>query len=357
MRRATLLAMALIGCVFVASTTEYIFRNKKARMVAVKLEKEFALGERSDGKEALFQSVRSFRVDNKGNIYVLDYKAPKLLKISDSGELIFSVGRKGQGPGEFMAPSRIELGKNNSILIYDVGNRRLTHFSAVTGELLAEKSTAKWPRLISIDEDSKGFFYGYQTLYEPRNTVRVISKFSPELDLVKEVFRLEVKPLGKEVEIFSPRLLFRVLEDDRLLAANSAVYDFYWYSPEGNLVRTVNNTYERIPITEADKKREIEVFTEGAPAPRDQVFVFPDNYPPIDSMITDDKDNIFVRRYENDKAGNHIYEAFNKEGESLGKFPLGFTVFCIVGDRMYSLEADEGGFDCICRYRYKIIKK
>lgn len=356
MNRHVLFVIALGTLVLAASAGQQATKNKKQRMVSIRLEKELTLGELPDRKEPLFQSIRSFRVDEKGNIYVLDSRAPKLIKFGPDGQLLFSVGRKGQGPGEFMVPSGIELGKDNTILVYDLGNKRIAYFSSATGELVEEKSTAKWPRFIRIDDDSQGFFYGYQTLYEPGKTVRVISKLSPELTLVKEVFCLEDKPLGKEVEIFRPRLLYRVLEDDRLLAANSNVYTLYWYSSEGILARTVNNAYERVPITVADKGREIEAFTEGAPAPKDQVFVFPDNYPPIDHMITDNKDNLFIRRYQVDEAGNHYYEMFSKEGKPLGKFALGFTISCIVDDKMYSLESDQRGFNQICRYKFKIAK-
>ncbi len=357
MSRLTWLAMASISCMLGACTSQSIIENKPARIVDVKIEKELTLGERSDGKGALFQSVRSFRVDHKGHIYVLDSRAPRLLKFNGTGELLFSIGQKGQGPGEFMVPIGMELGKNGSVLIYDIGNRRLAYFSADTGELIEEISTAKQPRMFRIDDDSQGNFYCYQVLPGPEKTVRLISKYSPTFEFIKEIIRVEEKPLGNEIQVIPTSLLFRILADDGLLVAKSDEYKFYRYNSTGGIAKTVSNDYKRVNVTAADKEREIKIRFEGAPAPKDQVFVFPDYYPPIEYLITDDEDNIFVRQYEVDKAGRHFYEAFNREGRSLGKFALGFTVNCIVGDRMYSLEDDDEGFNQICRYKFEIRMK
>jgi hypothetical protein len=356
MKRKVFMAAALAGAVFTAGTAQQALKNKESRIVPIKLEKELTLGERADGQEALFQSIRSFRVDDKGNFYVLDSRAPKLMKFDRDGKVLFSVGRKGQGPGEFMAPSGIEWGKNGSILITDMGNRRLAYFSADDGELLEEKSTAKWPRFFRIDDDSQGFFYGYQILYEPGKKVGVMSKFNPALDLVKEVFRVEDKLTENEIDLFSPGLFFRVLGNDGLLVAKNIEYALHWYDSNGDLVRTAHNAYRRVPLTAADKEREIRAFLEGGPAPKDQIFVFPDHYPPIQAMITDDQDNVFIRRFQVERAGHHYYEAFNKDGKPLGKFPLGFNLFCVAGDKMYSLETDPNGFDQICRYRFKLMQ-
>ena len=357
MKRTAFVAAVLVGAGILSGASQPVLKNKKPRVVSIKLEKELTLGESPGGQMALFQSIRSFRVDNQSNIYVLDSRAPKLIKFDSRGNVLFSIGRKGQGPGEFMVPTMMELGKQNSILVYDLGNRRLSYFSADTGALLEEKSTARLGRLFRVDDDSQGSFYGYQILYEPGKKVLIISKISPSLEPIKDIFRLEDKQLENEVKPYAPSLLFRVLSDDRLLVANDGEYKFYWHDANGGLVRTALTDYRPVTFTAADKERYLKALTEdGGPPPRDQVFVFPDKYPPIEHMITDDQDNVFIRTYDTDKEGRHYYEAFSKNGKPLGRFPLGFNVSCVVGNKMYSLERDDNGFDRICRYSYRIVK-
>jgi hypothetical protein len=92
MNKRVLLVIALGTLFLTASAGQHAVKNKKQRMVSIRLEKELVLGELPDRKEPLFQSIRSFRVDGKGNIYVLDYKAPKLIKLGSDGYVIFCIG-------------------------------------------------------------------------------------------------------------------------------------------------------------------------------------------------------------------------------------------------------------------------
>lgn len=357
MKKTAFVAIILVCAGILTGASQTNLKNKKQRVVSIKLEKELTLGESAGGQTALFQSIRSFRVDNLGNIYVLDSRAPKLIKFDSRGNVLFSIGRKGQGPGEFMVPLMMELGKQNSILVYDLGNRRLSYFSADSGALLEEKSTARLGRLFRVDDDSQGNFYGYQILYEPGKKVLIISKFSPSLEPIKDIFRLEDKQLANEVKPYAPSLIFRVLSDDSLLVANDGEYKFYWHDANSSLVRTALTDYRPVTFTATDKERYLKALSaEGGPPPKDQVFVFPDKYPPIEYLITDDQDNIFIRTYATDKDGRNYYEAFSKGGKPRGRFPLGFNVLCIVGNKMYSLERDDNGFDRICRYSYRIVK-
>jgi hypothetical protein len=357
MKKTAFVAVALVCAGILSGASQINLKNKKQRVVSIKIEKELTLGESPGGQTALFQSIRSFRVDNSGNIYVLDSRAPKLIKFDSRGNVLFSIGRKGQGPGEFMVPMMMEHGKQNSILVYDLGNRRLSYFSADSGALLEEKSTARLGRLFRVDDDSQGNFYGYQILYEPGKKVLIISKFSPSLEPVKDIFRLEDKQLENEVKPYAPNLQFRVLSDDGLLVGGDGEYRFYWHDANGGLFRTALTDYRPVTFTATDKERYLKALAaDGGPPPKNEIFVFPDKYPPIEHLITDDRDNIFVRTYDTDKKGGYYYEAFSKDGKPLGRFPLGFTVSCIVGNNMYSLEKDDNGFDRICRYSYNIVK-
>jgi hypothetical protein len=358
MKRMVLVALAFVGAGIIAGASQPVLKNKKPRVVSIKLEKELTLGERDGGQTALFQSIRSFKADDRGNIYVLDSRAPKLTKFDSLGNVLFSIGRKGQGPGEFMVPTMMELGKQRSVLVYDVGNRRLSYFSADTGALLEEKSTGRLGRLFRVDDDSQGFFYGCQVLYEPGKRVLVVSKFNPSLEPIKDILRVEGKELENEIMPYAPTLFFQVLSDDRLLVANDSEYKFYWHDVNGDLARVALTDYRPVTFTAADKERYLRSFVEdGGPLPGDRVFVFPSKYPPIERMITDDHDNIFIRTHDADREGRHYYEAFNRDGKPLGRFALGFNVSCIVGDKMYSLERDENGFDRICRYAFEIGKQ
>ncbi len=58
-------------------------------------------------KDLLFASIPSLCEDARGNFYVLDRMESKVHRFSPEGRPLGAFGRKGQGPGDFEAPSRI----------------------------------------------------------------------------------------------------------------------------------------------------------------------------------------------------------------------------------------------------------
>lgn len=62
----------------------------------------------------------SVRVDLKGNIYILDYSIPGIVKISYDEKTITSFGKgKGKGPGELLNPTDFFVDNNQNIWVVD----------------------------------------------------------------------------------------------------------------------------------------------------------------------------------------------------------------------------------------------
>jgi hypothetical protein len=79
-------------------------------------------------KQVLIGSIRKLSVDPEGNFWVLDSRAYRINKYSKSGKFIWSIGEKGQGPGEFLRPFDFFIGKEN-IFVVDPMARKLDVFS------------------------------------------------------------------------------------------------------------------------------------------------------------------------------------------------------------------------------------
>lgn len=68
--------------------------------------------------------------DSKGNIFVLDGYDAKVLKFDPAGNYLTSIGGKGQGPGEFQAPTRIIIDGQDRLYVQDIVRMALFVFSA-----------------------------------------------------------------------------------------------------------------------------------------------------------------------------------------------------------------------------------
>jgi hypothetical protein len=67
--------------------------------------------------------------DRRGNYFVLTPADWKINVFSPEGRHTGVLGRKGAGPGEFERAVAVAIGLEDSVFVFDQGNRRLTVFS------------------------------------------------------------------------------------------------------------------------------------------------------------------------------------------------------------------------------------
>lgn len=85
---------------------------------------EVTIDESSMPEDIFFARVADITCDNDGFVYVCDSRANNIKKFSQEGEYIATIGRKGQGPGEFNWPFLITINRSH-IFVWDMGNYRI----------------------------------------------------------------------------------------------------------------------------------------------------------------------------------------------------------------------------------------
>ena len=93
--------------------------------------------------------------DTAGNIYVSDQKWCHVFKFDSNGDFIKIIGRKGQGPGEFMNPYCINLTKD-FLVVSDTNGRKIQFFDR-DGKYLKSIKTLK--PYFEIVADAEGIIY------------------------------------------------------------------------------------------------------------------------------------------------------------------------------------------------------
>ncbi|MBP2681470.1 MAG: 6-bladed beta-propeller, partial [Candidatus Krumholzibacteriota bacterium] len=63
----------------------------------------------SDEEDVLFGVVAQITSDDSGNVYALDAQLNQVVIFSPEGKYLRSIGREGEGPGEFQRPSDLFL--------------------------------------------------------------------------------------------------------------------------------------------------------------------------------------------------------------------------------------------------------
>ena len=58
-------------------------------------------------------------MDKEGNIYILDTGNSRIQKFGPDGKYVATIGRKGQGPGEFIMPESLDIDAAGNIIVHD----------------------------------------------------------------------------------------------------------------------------------------------------------------------------------------------------------------------------------------------
>ena len=89
---------------------------------------------KTDGpEEYLFGTVGAITVDDDHNVYVLDGQARHVRVYDSAGTYVATLGRRGEGPGEFQVPIGIAI-SNSRVLVRDPANARVQLFHLETWE-------------------------------------------------------------------------------------------------------------------------------------------------------------------------------------------------------------------------------
>jgi 6-bladed beta-propeller protein len=121
------------------------------------------------------QGVYFFRVTSAAFgdsvIYVADGGAAQLWVLDENGQAPRSVGRQGQGPGEFMLPTDVQVLGNRGPFVWDARQRRLSEFEP--GGTLEHAASAvsslppSDPWLVGLPDNGDRFLIASQRLVPP----------------------------------------------------------------------------------------------------------------------------------------------------------------------------------------------
>ena len=318
------------------------------------LKEDLSIGESEGKEEYLFSRIDGIDVDNNENIYVLNDKTPYIRVFSRSGEFTKTIGRKGQGPGEFQSPRFIQITPQEEVMVFDPATRRLTFFSP-DGKYLGHISTAKinYP-FAPIKMDPGGNLIAKLVIWPSEGGGVELKKFDSDLKLLTMIYKTRIDEPDKEMEIraMRPSLYFAISKEGNVIWGNSRSYELEVLNLEGKLIKKIMKDYKPIKITEKDK----EIFKLRARRiiNRGYELLFPKYFPAFQNISIDCEGRIFVGPYERIESGEddfYYYDVFDSEGKYIAKIPIKSSPRLWKKGKLYSIEEDEEGYQIVKRYK------
>jgi hypothetical protein len=79
----------------------------------------------TEDEHLAFNYPSDVAADKDGNIYILDSANTRIQKFGPDGKFLATIGRKGQGPGEFLMPDAIDFDKDGNLVVADSPQARI----------------------------------------------------------------------------------------------------------------------------------------------------------------------------------------------------------------------------------------
>jgi len=319
------------------------------------LTEEMSLENRG-GSDELFSNVYDFDVDNEGNIYVLDRRAPYIRIFDREGRFLRSFGKKGQGPGEFQVPTFLEISPDGRLLCFDPLASRLTSFSLL-GEFLEQTVYTRKRAFGPSHIDSHGNLIGRVALAPEPIGGQVLQIMNPDGSRILDVYKIEsdLSKRGKrEFDVGKPRLCFAFDRSDRIYWGYADTYELRLIEANGTLLKIIRNQSKRIAISPEDITGLENFYASTVQA--GFKLVFRDSFPFYNSISIDTQNRIFIQTFEKEHRSpdRYYYDIYDPDGRYLAKvlIPANLNEMSVwAGDKLYTREIDADGIEKIVRHR------
>ncbi len=121
---ATLLAVRPV------TAQEIIELPAEDRVLEAEFEDVYRVGTMAGDDWEQFGNVRRVAFDGVGRLFIFDSQADRIHVVGPDGEYLHTIGRSGEGPGEFRRPDGLAVTRDGRVVIADLGHRAYHIFGA-----------------------------------------------------------------------------------------------------------------------------------------------------------------------------------------------------------------------------------
>ena len=325
--------------------------------------------EAMSGDDVFLSSVWDIGVDSRGQVYLIDFAEDGIMVLSPDLTHDRTIGREGEGPGEFLYPSRLQLLPGDSLMVWDSRLQRSTVFAAGSDEpaydhspATPERIDAAWrlPGSTRYIARSSPFFTPDASDEGRTQVLRFVREEAGRLldEVVAEypddeglVYRrpgsvmVGPHPFGRQsfVEINARERIVLASSD----AVGARIIDF-----RGQVESAFAWETAAIRVTAEELDRAVE----EAMDPLDEVLRdgAPYVWPAVTGLAVDDEDRIWLGIRKPDRSFAE-WAAFMEDGTHLLSvdLPVGFEVHAVHGGRIIGVARNELDVPRVMAYRLR----
>jgi hypothetical protein len=334
------------------------------------LEEDLSIGNEEDDNCYFYKTV-DMEVDIEGNIYVLDRANYRVQKFDKDGNYILTMGRKGQGPGEFETLGNLLIDRAGRVCVSD---RQMIHVFNLNGQL---------EECLNFHRNFSSFSFTDSGEIICRVSTRVAEGRAEKIALLQQdgqLLKSYISSLMPAIKIknriiiggniYNPRLNLCSWTNGAAVYGLSSEYRLYFINSLGETSFLAQKEEEPEVIS---KKEKNEFFDEMLKSQRERQRLFPDSkllsmdeikkayaFPKYKSfyaiLLSDENGNVFVFRIPplNRTLTETEFDFFNSEGYYLYRIKMATLPRVIRNGYIYREKWDsDNEFFRIKRYKIK----
>lgn len=308
---------------------------------AVEMEQLWELGGETDDEDQFFGVISDIHIDNEGNVYLLDSQLSEVKIFTGDGEFVRTIGREGEGPGEFRRPTRMFFTKDGNIGVMQTVPAKIVLLSP-TGDPMGEHPLPEPEdggfQLITSGQASEGYLVlamARTKLAEDQSTwartdflTRIDSKGTQVAEYAKKTTNINfADPVLNFAEWDTFERRWTVAPDGKVYACESYPdYVITVWNTDGSVDKKITREFKHRAHTAKEKEfltKMMEHFAQQIPNCRVQV---EDNVKDIEGFHIRDDGSIWVLNskgshdYPDDAVG--VFDLYNKEGQFVRQVTL-----------------------------------
>ncbi len=325
--------------------------------VAFNLVEEVSIGKEIGEEEYLLNRPSQMHVDNQGYIYILDNRDCHILVYDDMGKYVRTIGRKGQGPGEFMSLAFFDFSQDGRVFVNDYMNQRITIFDR-EGNPLGDFKLEGFYRGMLFASDSRVYFQKTSRKKE----VELTSEYQ-EIQMITSIFSMDSEGQNKNriMDIETDTIKTKAIEGGALIVGGSRTIRFVWaLDPRGKLYVGFSKTYQ-ITVLNADGSVEFRFGREYTAVANEEHKENPqlNEFHPafFPNMLIDGDSNCWIRQFTPADFEGYLYDIFNHEGIFIKQAVLSYPLYMFKEGKAYSLLVSGFDYPMVKRFRLEEIKE
>ena len=326
------------------------------------LKEDLILGSEAD-ENYLFYRVWDIKTDDERNIYVLDSGANRIQKYDKNGNYQQSIGRQGQGPGEFERPISLSFDNNKNLYVSEMAK---IHMFDPEGKFVRTTTVPFFYMDFAADGEGHFVVTGRITIEGAQNLgVLILDSDGKIRKKIAEFPGLPMHESGMTISHdYTPEIRFSSIPDKGFVYGYNLDYRLHITDWSGKSVIIIEKDVPSQTISSKEinkiiddvRKNTNEAGLGWSKSVVEKMANLPKHRPFFDRIRVDDEGRMYVRQRKSviDESGEMFFDIFGNDGHYLYTTKLPFVPMCIRDGFMYhTTYSEETGEVKVIRYRIK----